>query len=182
VTTRQADERRVPQPVLVLGIGNTVMGDDGAGVRAIERLAELPLPPHVRLQAAPLPGWDLPNWLEGWDAVILVDAVKMNQPPGAWRRLTLEEIRLLLEDGALSLHQPGLAAGLALAQALDRLPKSLTLYGIEPAEIAPGSGLSPAVETSLPDLAAGIYRELIAAALESRRQTKQVAIESNKEG
>lgn len=182
MTTNRDNERLVPQPVLVLGIGNTVMGDDGAGVRAVERLAKLPLPAHVRLQVAPLPGWDLPNWLEGWDAVILVDAVKMNQPPGAWKRLPLEEVRLLMEGGTLSLHQPGLAAGLALAQALDRLPKKLTLYGIEPAEVAPGSDLSRAVQASLPDLAAGIYRELIATALESRRQTKQDAIESNKEG
>lgn len=144
----------------MLGFGNPLMGDDGAGLRAVELLAEKELPPHVHLQTAGLPGWGLPNWLEGWKNVILVDAVQMGQPPGTWRKFRLEEVQVLLQDGTLSLHQPGLAAGLALAQALDMLPQNLLVFGIEPATTAPGSPLSPQVQASLPDFIAGILKEL----------------------
>ena len=63
--------------ILILGVGNPLLGDDGAGIRAIEMLAERDLPPNVELQEAGTPGWGLPSWLDGRSSVILVDAVQM---------------------------------------------------------------------------------------------------------
>ncbi len=158
------------QEVLVLGLGNPLMGDDGVGSKVIELLAAQPLPPQVKIEDAGLPGWGLPTWLEGWDNVILVDAVQMGGQPGSWRRFRPEEVRMELEGEALSLHQPGLACGLALAQALDLLPENLLLYGVEPASVDlngvdhnasdPGQALSPAVRQCLPELVASILNDL----------------------
>ena len=146
--------------VLILGIGNPLMGDDGAGIRVIECLAEKDLPPDVKVEEAGLPGWGLPSWFESWPKVILVDAVQMGHAPGTWRRFETQEVQVVMEDEALSLHQPDLACGLALAQALDLLPESLILYGIEPAEIRPGAGLSPEVCACLPEIVESIIKEL----------------------
>jgi len=156
-TTPGALER---QSLLVLGIGNPSMGDDGVGNQVIELLAESALPPNVEIEDAGLPGWGLPAWFEGWSNVILVDAVQMGQAPGSWRRFHPEEVQMELENDALSLHQPDLACGLALAQALDLLPENLVLYGVEPADVNPGEALSPAVRHSLPDVVASILNDI----------------------
>jgi hydrogenase maturation protease len=135
------------------------MGDDGAGIRAVEILASTKLPSNVRVQEAGTPGWGLASWLEGWHSVILVDAVQMGQAPGSWRRFHPEEVQLLMDNQALSLHQADLACGLALAQELDMLPKSLLVYGIQPANTSPGEGLSPEIEANLPEMVARIIEE-----------------------
>jgi len=148
------------QDVLVMGVGNPLMGDDGVGKHIIELLAEHLLPPNVKIENAGLPGWELPAWLEGWSNVILVDAIQMGESPGSWRRLLPEQMRLEMEHDAFSLHQPDLACGLALAEALDILPENLILYGIEPAAVNPGETLSAAVRLSLPDVVASILDDL----------------------
>jgi len=148
------------QELLVLGIGNPLMGDDGVGNQVIELLAEKDLPPNVKIEDAGLPGWGLPAWFEGWSNVILVDAVQMGQSPGSWRRFQTGEVQFVLENDALSLHQPDLACGLALAQALELLPENLVLYGVEPAIVNPGEALSPAVRHSLPEVVASILNDL----------------------
>jgi hydrogenase maturation protease len=138
---------------LILGVGNPLYGDDGAGPRLVEMLAERNLPPNVQVQDAGLPGWGLPSWLEGWETVFLVDAVDMGLEAGSWRRFRPEEVKLWLQDGELSLHQPDLACGLALAQALDLLPEQLVLYGVQPGQTDPGAPLSQQVSASLRGLA-----------------------------
>jgi hydrogenase maturation protease len=138
--------------VLILGVGNPLMGDDGAGVRAVELLEQAHLPDHIRVQEIGTPGWGLGAWFDGQTAVVLIDAVQMGLEPGSWKKIDLHQSRLVLPGAAFSLHQADLAGGLLLAQELDLLPQSLTLYGIEPADLTPGASLSPQVETGLPKL------------------------------
>jgi hydrogenase maturation protease len=145
---------------LILGIGNPMVGDDGVGIRVVEMLAERDLPPSVQVEEAGLPGWGLPMWFEGFSNVILVDAVQMGQPPGSWKCFHAGEIRIVMEEGAFSLHQPDLACGLALSQALDLLPDNLSLYGIEPANVEPGADLSPEVRLGLPEIIESILSDL----------------------
>jgi hydrogenase maturation protease len=146
--------------ILVLGIGNPQFGDDGAGIRVTEMLTERELPSEVNVKEAGLPGWGLPIWLEGKSSVILVDAVKMGQEPGTWRRFYPKDLHLLLETETLSLHQPDLACGLALSQALDLLPEDFLLYGIEPNHTSPGVPLSAEVRASLPEVVESIMDEI----------------------
>jgi hydrogenase maturation protease len=149
--------------VLILGIGNPLMGDDGVGIRTAEIIAEKNLPEGVTVQEAGLPGWGLPSWLEGRSSVILVDAVQMGAAPGEWKRFHPKDLRVVLEDGSLSLHEPGLAAGLALTEALNMLPENLTLYGVQPAQTNTGDGLSAEVSACLPNLVQAILDDLSAA-------------------
>lgn len=163
VTPEGTERRSEDQPqgeTLILGVGNTLCGDDSVGPRLIELLAERELPPGVALQYAGLPGWELPLWLEGWPAVFLVDAVEMGLAAGSWRSFRPEDVKLWLQDDNLSLHQPDLACGLALAQALNRLPERLHIYGVQPAQTEPGMPLSPQVSACLPGLADQIILDL----------------------
>ena len=153
---------------LVLGVGNPLCGDDGVGARIVEMLGQPAsasgriLPPGTSVQDAGLPGWGLPSWLEGWSRVFLVDAVDMGLEPGEWRRFCQEEVKYSLEDEAFSLHQPDLACGLALAQALKLLPEELVIYGVQPADTTPGAPLSPQVDASLPQLVEKILDDISA--------------------
>jgi hydrogenase maturation protease len=146
--------------VLILGIGNPLMGDDGVGIQIAEMLTHKELPAGVKVQEAGLPGWGLPSWFEGYSKVILVDAVQMGQKPGTWKRFHAGEIQVVMEDGLLSLHQPDLACGLALAQALNLMPPDLILYGIEPANITAGAELSPEVRACVPEIIKSVLHEL----------------------
>jgi hydrogenase maturation protease len=71
VLERKAIPREYPPVVLVLGIGNPLMGDDGVGSQVIQLLAENELPCGIKIENAGLPGWGLPAWFEGWNHVIL---------------------------------------------------------------------------------------------------------------
>jgi len=145
---------------LVLGVGNPLCGDDGAGVWAINLLAESTLPPTVHLQDAGTPGLGLPLYLEGWSRVILVDAVQMGCLPGTWQRFTPQDVQLQFTETSLSLHESDLAGGLALADALGVLPETVVVYGIEPASCEINHGLSPAVQSALPEMVEGILTEI----------------------
>jgi hydrogenase maturation protease len=144
------------QPTLILGIGNLLMGDDGAGIHVARLLTDAKLPKHVTVQEAGTPGWGLVDWIKDWQSVVLVDSAHMGQKPGEWRRFDADEVRLIASQGALSLHESGLADGLALAQALDLLPERITFYGIEPESTAQGMRLSPSVRSSLSGLVGSI--------------------------
>lgn len=146
--------------VLVLGVGNPIMGDDGVGPRVIELLSTAKLPANVILCDAGLPGWGLPSWWEGKPNVILIDAIQMGQAPGSWKRFQTDEITLELDSDVCTLHKPDLACGLALSQALDMLPANLLIYGIEPADLTLGAPLSLAVESSLPEVIASILQDV----------------------
>jgi len=155
-----AEKQTQSDDILVLGIGNPLMGDDGTGIRVIEMLAREELPSNVIIREAGLPGWGLPSWFEGMTTVLMVDAMQMGLTPGSWKRFDQDELQIVMENNTLSLHQNDLACGLALSQAVDLLPEKLLLYGVEPADINPGDHLSPEVEASLPDLIKNIITDL----------------------
>ena len=144
----------------MIGIGNPLQSDDGLGACAVQLLAEETLPAGVQVEELGTPGWGLVNFLQGWQRVILIDAVCMGEQPGAWRRLEKDEIQLIASDQVRSLHEPGLAESLSLAQTLGLLPDEIVLYGVEPACIQPGDELSPAVRQAITPLVKDILGEL----------------------
>ena len=168
------DARRTGQPqTLVLGFGNPLWSDDGAGIAAVTLLAQRQLPPRVRVEAAGTPGYGLAAWLQeatqpdpalrsgrSLQRLILIDAAHMEQTPGTWRRFTAEQVKLIANGEIVSLHQADLSSGLALAQALDILPEEVLFFGIEPERLQEGLELSSSVRASLPQMVDEILVEL----------------------
>ena len=155
-----------PITTLVLGFGNPLWGDDGAGIEAVNMLAEREIPDGVRIEPAGLPGFGLAAWLE--DArqsalrrLVLVDAAHMGQAPGVWRRFSPEEVRLIARGGIVSLHEADLSSGIALSQALGLLPEEVLFYAVEPGSLEVGPGLSPDVQEALPEMVEEIFLELL---------------------
>lgn len=142
---------------VVIGVGNRLRRDDGAGLAVVERLRAADL--DARLLGLEHVPPDLYEQWAGASRVILVDAASSGAAPGTLRRF----------DGAdpvpgvslrLSTHGFGLEQAVELARALDQLPASLTVYAIEGATFDSGEGLTPAVAAAADDLALLIRTEL----------------------
>ena len=150
-----APEEVEPLPerrILVAGIGNVFLGDDGFGVALAERLAARPLPPGVAVVDYGIRGMDLAYALgDGWDAVILLDAAPTGQPPG-----TLSVIEPALHEFAPAIDAHGMdpVKVLGLARALGGpLPRTLVV-ACAPAAVMTGEEPDVVAELSPPVLAA----------------------------
>jgi hydrogenase maturation protease len=121
--------------VLVAGIGNIFLGDDGFGVEVARRLEQRPLFPGVTLRDFGIRGMDLVYALgEGYDVVILLDAVPRGQAPGTLYVIEPQHD----DDGAVSLDTHGMdpVRVLRLARELGPVPERVLVVGCEP-EIRP---------------------------------------------
>jgi hydrogenase maturation protease len=105
-------------------------------------------------------GLDLVAVFEGRQRVIVVDAAELGREPGEFRRFTTAEVHLRGAGRQLSVHSSGLGDALLLAEALDVLPQELIIFGVQPAKLDWGAGLSPEVEEALPKIVRGILAEL----------------------
>ena len=101
--------------------------------------------------------------VDAWDGrrmAIVIDAIRRGDPPGTVHRLEVGRQPLPPAFNHPSTHGAGLESAVALGQALDRIPGSLVLYGIEPADLAEGPGLSEAVEAALEGLVNRVAEEV----------------------
>lgn len=145
--------------VRIIGVGNPLMGDDGIGIAAAERLAALSLPDGVEVVDGGTGGLTLLSLMEAAATVILVDAVAMGREPGTIVRVTPEEVVMPKGEGALSLHETGLAQVLALGRELGTLP-AVIVYGVQPHSVERRIGLSPPVARALGPLLEQVLAEL----------------------
>jgi hydrogenase maturation protease len=147
------------RPILVLGIGNLLMQDEGVGVRVIEALGQLTLPSEVELYDGGTAGCDLIDILADRRKVIVVDALQNDDPPGTILRLTPDDL-LMAGNGALSLHELGLPETLAMTRRLGCAPREVVVLAVRPAVVDWGVELSPIIAALIPRLIELILREL----------------------
>jgi len=136
--------------VNILGVGNTLMGDDGVGPAAVERLAARGVPAHVRLHDAGLAASDVLGRLDPDDPLIVIDAVRAGDPAGAVYQV---DVDVLAGEGlpgtVVSLHELSIVLVLEMEALTGRVFSNVTVFGVEPARVAWGEGLSPAVASAL---------------------------------
>jgi len=147
--------------VLVIGLGNPLLGDEGIGVRVAEELRGLELPSGVDVIDGGTAGLGLISLMEGYQRVIIVDAADMGRPPGSVVRFTPTEVQFRTVEAPLSLHQIGLGGVLALAEALGISPGELVIIGVQPGQVEMGARLSPEVEGAIPQVIGMVLGELV---------------------
>jgi hydrogenase maturation protease len=151
-----------PVPLLILGLGNLLCGDDGLGVSAVERLVDAyEAPDGVRVLDGGTLGLSLLPYLEDAERVILVDAVRNDTAPGSFVRLTGDEVAPAVA-ARLSVHQVGVADLLEAARWLGRMPATLVLLGLVPESIELSLTRSPSVERNMPELVRRVAEEAAA--------------------
>jgi hydrogenase maturation protease len=145
---------------IVIGTGNTIHRDDGAGVHALRRLLADPrLPDNVELVDGGTRGLELLADVHDCARLLLLDAIDVGEKPGTVIRMTADDLRGL--PGGASVHQLGLGDLLATLPLISDAPTEVVLLGIQPAETEWGTELSPSVEASLGQLVDAAIEQLL---------------------
>ncbi len=145
--------------VAILGCGNVLRGDDGAGPMLVRKIGELGCPPGVRLVDGGTAGIDVALQMDGADEIFIVDACTSDSTPGDVFELSGDDVEEPPSAG-MNLHALRWDTAIAFARWVlkDRYPKKVTVILIEASAFEHGTPLSVAVERSVEAVA----RDLIA--------------------
>lgn len=157
-------------PILVLGLGNILMQDEGIGVRVVEALeAGWTMPEGVSLVDGGTCGMDMLDIIASHRRMIVVDAVKTGAPPATLVRLAGDEVPAFFK-GKLSPHQVGLSDLLATLRLQGEGPESTVLVGCVPAGMQITLDLTPDIAAKVPELLEMVLTELRALGVEPVRR------------
>ncbi len=151
--------------IAVIGIGQSLRGDDGAGLEAVrqwkEQYPETASRPEVRVEAMELPGLALIDFINEYDAILLVDAVRSSAKTGTIHCIEADELPAFASDSQ-SAHGWGAAETIQLAHRLNPAQKNhlIKLIGIEAEQMTIGSGLSEDVQNAIPLACRAIQAEI----------------------
>lgn len=149
----------VSSPVLVLGVGNVLMGDEGVGIHTLRTLESSPVPDGVRLLDGGTAGINLLDDIQSARVVVMIDATRDGRPAGSVALHRPETVGAL--PHGLSAHDLGLKDLFAAAALLDRMP-DIYLFTVSVETVKPMSlELSPPVAAAVPEVAEAVS-ELIA--------------------
>ncbi len=153
-------------PMLVLGLGNILLQDEGVGVAVIERLQRrYRVAAEVELLDGGTSGMSLLDDLRDREHVIVVDAVRTGNPPGTEVVLRGEEVPAFLCN-KVSPHQLALSDVLANLALMNESPHQVTVIGMEPLSLDTHLGLSELVAGRLQALTDRVIAEIKAAGYE----------------
>lgn len=140
--------------VTVLGLGNTLFRDEGAGVHILPLLEETlaMLGERVELIEGGTDGLRLLGPVEETDRLIVIDAMNGGKEPGTVYTVQRDDIPAYYSM-KMSVHQLGFHEVLLAAKMRERLPKRMVMFGIQPESLEFGLGLSDAVRAALPEVA-----------------------------
>lgn len=136
-------------PVLVLGLGNLLLRDDGVGLALLEALRErVGDDPRVEMVDGGTQGIALVGLLAGRRAALLLDAVARGEAPGTVH--VVDDVEESMPPRASTAHEGNAGDLLRVADLIGDRPGTVAVVGIEPAVVRTGTGLSRAVREALP--------------------------------
>jgi len=148
-----------PGKTVVLGLGNVLHADDGAGVQAIQRLRQdARVPEDVALVEGGTLGLELLPYVWDCSRLIVIDAVDVGEAPGTVVRMTGEELNSL--PGNASVHQLGVSDLLVALRVLAQREPEVVLLGAQPANTDWSTELSPAMVAAMDSLVEAAIAEL----------------------
>ena len=145
--------------IMVMGIGNVLMQDDGVGVHVIRQLEAMDLPPEVELVDGGTHSYDLLDYFSQADFCIVVDAMHAGGKPGTVYRVPLEELELSPNPNIQSLHEMSFAEAVYMLQ-LEGYNPQMLVYGVEPHTVDLGLELTPVVAEQVPFILERIQKDI----------------------
>jgi len=154
------DEDVVEDGVLVLGVGNILLKDEGVGVKVVERMREeYDFGDDVVFYDGATAGLDLMPVMSRYRHIIIVDTVDAGEPPGTIYRFRVDDIDAKVPYKT-SLHQIGMVEVFAVSEALGRKLDGV-IIGVQPADMSSwGLDLTPEIEAKIPDIIERVLAEL----------------------
>jgi hydrogenase maturation protease len=149
----------------VIGLGNPILSDDGVGVRIAHEINnKLPEDNHIEVTEVSVGGLTLMESMIGYDRVILIDAIQLNDPrPGLVHRMSLDDLREISPtQHSTSPHDTTLITALEMGRKIGlNLPPEVIIYAIEVVNTLDfGEELTPAVAAAIPEATEAILAEL----------------------
>ncbi len=149
----------------VIGLGNPLLADEGAGLRAAEllnqRLKSISPPPAVDVVEAGTPGMNMLHQFQEREKIIFVDAGNLGLEAGQYRRFKPEEAVSVKKNGGFSLHEFDLMGFLTFAKEAGMANNvDVVIYGIQAAQVVMSENLSPMVEKGLQPLLEELLNEI----------------------
>ncbi len=135
---------------LILGIGNTLLTDEGAGIHALNLLKlEHPDIPNLTFLDGGTLSFTLAVWIEDCSNLLVFDAAELNQPAGTVQTFTGDAMDNFLGTCKHSAHEVGLLDLIDIARITGHLPENRALIGIQPETMGWGMHPGKAVEKAL---------------------------------
>ncbi len=147
---------------LILGIGNTLLTDEGVGIHVLQALEPgLAGFPDITLMDGGTLSFTLAGPIEEADALIVVDAANIKSAPGAWKMFEGEEMDAFLTSNRKStVHEVGLTDLRAIAILAGHWPEKRAMLAIQPGIVDWGEQATPAVAAAIPPVCAAIHELL----------------------
>ncbi len=154
--------------ILILGVGNILLKDEGIGVHVAEKLQKQNLPGNVEVIDGGTAGLDVLLSAIGVDKLVVVDAMKGGKRPGTIYKLKLkadEKDRLTQtfsqeKQSKISLHQVSLLDALSAVEKMNCAPEEIVIIGVEPGEVDCGLGLTERVKQRVPEVIREVLEEI----------------------
>ncbi len=151
--------RSLYKHILVLGVGNLLLSDEGVGVHVAQRMMTMDMPPEVQVVEGGTDGFGLINVISEADRMILIDAVKGGGQPGSIYRFEIEDCPPYPDIFKTSVHQISILEVINLSSLVGSTPHT-TIIGIEPACMEMGMNLSPVVAAKIPTVIQMVQEEV----------------------
>lgn len=147
--------------VLIAGVGNVLLGDDGVGPYIINLLnARYAFGPDIEIEDFGTPALDFIDNIVGREALIVIDSVDNGAAPGTVTLYRKEDIVRNAPSVRMDPHSPALVESILTADLFGGSPPSVVLVGITGASYKAGCELSPAVENAVANAIETVLREL----------------------
>lgn len=147
------------QDILILGIGNILLKDEGIGVHVVNKIKEMSLPENVEVLDGGTAGLDLVDFISGYKKLIVIDAVNAGGEPGTIYRLTEENLDIK-PKAIMSFHDIDFLDALYMSDIMKEKPEEIVVIGIEPKNMSDGVDLSPEIEEKIPIIINAVLKEL----------------------
>lgn len=146
---------------LILGVGNTLLSDEGAGVHVISYLAQhYPAPSDATYLDGGTLSFTLAGEIAAHARLIVVDAARFGADPGTVRTLQGEDMDQYFTGDRESVHEVSILDLLDIARLSDTFPQRRALIGIQPAAIDWGEAPTPKVAEAIPKAAQAVIQLL----------------------
>lgn len=144
--------------IVILGIGNLLLSDEGVGVHLANELMKMDFPPNVSVIEGGTGGFCLLNVITEADRLIVIDAVKGGAAPGSIYRFDIKDLHTP-PVSFTSIHQIGILEVINLSGLIGKTPQT-TIIGIEPKSMEIGMELSSEIKAKIPDIIKLIQEEI----------------------
>jgi len=147
--------------VIVIGLGNMLLSDEGIGVHLVRRLSKqqdkFPLTDFID---AGLAGMSLLHLIANRKRAVIIDCAQMGAEPGTIRRFASDEVQSVKQLSHYSLHEADILQVINLSKQLGECPGEIVFLGIQPEMLNPGQNLSKTLSDRLDAYIADICKEL----------------------